>query len=157
VRLDDVAGCIVNANHGIMWPAEMLRVASLAHLFCEEFSDGVISLMSCVPQTLEIRISIGEWLWEYPRQSWTSGNRFMTTSGDNIPNGFCQTANPQCAMPTRRGSWICSHLGLGRHMTPNRTAAHRKSDRRRVYLCAGGLGKSLYPPFLSTGELNSQL
>jgi hypothetical protein len=57
----------------------------------------------------------------------------MTTSGDNIPNGFCQTANPQCAMPTRRGSWICWHLGLARHMTPNRTAAHRKADRRRSH------------------------
>src|SRR5262249_1713756 len=34
----------------------------------------------------------------------------MTTSGNSIPNGFCQTANPQYAMPTRRGSWICSHL-----------------------------------------------
>jgi hypothetical protein len=28
-------------------------------LFCEEFSDGVISLMTYVPQTLEIRISVG--------------------------------------------------------------------------------------------------
>ena len=43
-------------------------------------------------------------------QSQTSGNRFMTTSEDNIPNGFCQTANVQCAMPMKRGLWICSHL-----------------------------------------------
>ena len=34
----------------------------------------------------------------------------MTTSGNSIPNGFCQTANPQYAMSTRRGSWIYSHL-----------------------------------------------
>jgi hypothetical protein len=27
----------------------------------------------------------------------------MTTFGNNIPNGFFQTANPQCVPPTRRG------------------------------------------------------
>ena len=32
-------------------------------------------------------------------------------------------------------------LRLARHTTADRTAAHRKSDRRRVCRCAGGLRK----------------
>jgi len=48
----------------------------------------------------------GEWLCSKPTQSRISGNRFMTTSEDNILNGFCQTANPQCATSTRCGSWM---------------------------------------------------
>jgi hypothetical protein len=74
-------------------------------------------------------------------QSRTSGNRFMTICGDNIPNGFYQTANAQCAMLTRRSSWIFLHLCPAHRTTTARMAAHRKLDQRPVYLCAGGLRK----------------
>src|SRR6516164_9717363 len=74
-------------------------------------------------------------------QSRTSGNRFMTIYGDNIPNGFCQTANPRCAMSTRRGSWICSHLCPAYITTTDRMAARHSLDRRRDDLCGDALRK----------------
>ena len=38
------------------------------------------------------------------------GNRFTTTCGFNIPNGFNQMANPPCVILTRGASWNCSPL-----------------------------------------------
>jgi hypothetical protein len=40
--------------------------------------------------------------------TWSSGNRFTTTYGCNIPNGSSQMANLPCVILTRRASWNCS-------------------------------------------------
>ena len=78
-----------------------------------------------------------EWLCSQPTQSRISGNRFMPTSEDNILNGFCQTANLQCAMLTRRGSWRNFPNWRSDSQTrADRMATHRKLDESRVYLCA---------------------
>ena len=55
----------------------------------------------------------------------------MTTSGDNIPNGFCRTANPPCAMPTRHASWMSLHLCSAHRMSrPNGNTSEIRSTPR---------------------------
>ena len=54
------------------------------------------------------------------------------TSGDNILNGFCQTAKVQCAMLIRRGSLIWSRLCLTCITTID-----------RICFCADGLRREV--------------
>ena len=67
----------------------------------------------------------------------SSGNRFTTTYGSNIPNGFCQMANPPCVIPTRRASGNCSTLSrerdpmsLSREWRPFKTCVFQGWQRR---------------------------
>ena len=47
----------------------------------------------------------------------TSGDRFTTTCGSNIPNGSSQMANPPSVILTRRASRNCSTLSRKRDPT----------------------------------------
>jgi hypothetical protein len=58
-----------------------------------------------------LNLSPRQWRWltkSTPTPSF--GNRFTTTCGSSIPNGYSQMVSPPCVMLTTRASWNCSTL-----------------------------------------------